>query len=129
MAQLFHNTPAFQDTERALKDRADTGNLCPSTTCAATDPFECHQERAEESYPEGGHEAWLVVLGAWCAMIPSMGLLNSIGVLQAWISENQLSSHSEATVGWIFSIYAFLLLFGGAQIGEYISRQYFFLAD
>jgi hypothetical protein len=30
-----------------------------------------YDENDEDSdYPEGGTEAWLVVLGAWCAMIP-----------------------------------------------------------
>ncbi|KAH7112010.1 hypothetical protein EDB81DRAFT_894143 [Dactylonectria macrodidyma] len=37
-------------------------------------------------YPEGGTKARLVVIGAWCPMIPSMGLLNSLAVLQAWLT-------------------------------------------
>ncbi|KAI1345933.1 major facilitator superfamily domain-containing protein [Xylaria sp. FL0043] len=69
------------------------------------------------SYPEGGSEAWLVVLGAWCAMIPSMGLLNTLAILQAWVSENELPNLPESTVGWIFSSYAFFLYFTGAQTG------------
>ncbi|KAI0433929.1 major facilitator superfamily domain-containing protein [Xylaria sp. FL1042] len=69
------------------------------------------------SYPEGGSEAWLVVLGAWCAMIPSMGLLNTLAILQAWVSENELPDLPESTVGWIFSSYAFFLYFTGAQTG------------
>ncbi|KAK5637578.1 hypothetical protein RRF57_013293 [Xylaria bambusicola] len=69
------------------------------------------------SYPEGGTEAWLVVLGAWCAMIPSMGLLNTLAILQAWVSENELSGLPEYTIGWIFSTYAFFFYFTGAQTG------------
>ncbi|KAI0911439.1 major facilitator superfamily domain-containing protein [Ustulina deusta] len=69
------------------------------------------------SYPEGGPDAWLVVLGAWCAMIPSMGLLNTLAILQAWVSENELPGLPESTVGWIFSTYAFFLYFTGAQTG------------
>ncbi|KAI0527842.1 major facilitator superfamily domain-containing protein [Xylaria bambusicola] len=69
------------------------------------------------AYPEGGTEAWLVVLGAWCAMIPSMGLLNTLAILQAWVSENELSDLPESTIGWIFSTYAFFLYFTGAQTG------------
>ncbi|KAI1438108.1 major facilitator superfamily domain-containing protein [Xylaria sp. CBS 124048] len=69
------------------------------------------------SYPEGGLEAWLVVLGAWCAMIPSMGLLNTLAILQAWLSENQLHGLPDSTVGWVFSTYAFFLYFTGAQTG------------
>jgi MFS family permease len=48
-----------------------------------------------------------------------MGLLNTVGVLQAWVSEHQLEGYSESTVGWIFSAYAFFLYIGGAQVGEY----------
>ena len=49
----------------------------------------------------------------------SMGLLNTIGVLQAWVSEHQLNGYSESNIGWIFSAYAFFLYIGGAQVGEY----------
>jgi hypothetical protein len=68
-------------------------------------------------YPEGGLQAWLVVLGAWCAMLPSMGLLNTIGVLQAWVAEHQLAGYSESNIAWIFSTYAFFLYITGAQVG------------
>ncbi|OJJ30114.1 hypothetical protein ASPWEDRAFT_187574 [Aspergillus wentii DTO 134E9] len=68
-------------------------------------------------HPEGGLRAWSVVFGAWCAMIPSMGLLNSLGVLQAWISTHQLKDYSESEVGWIFGAYGFFLFLGGAQFG------------
>ncbi|KAL4789505.1 major facilitator superfamily domain-containing protein [Aspergillus venezuelensis] len=70
-----------------------------------------------EKYPEGGIQAWLVVLGAWCAMIPSMGLLNSLGTLHAWTSSHQLHDYSESSVGWIFGAYAFFLYVAGAQAG------------
>lgn len=68
-------------------------------------------------YPEGGLTAWLVVLGSWCAMIPSMGLLNSLGVLHAWTSTHQLKDYSEQSIGWIFGAYGFFLYFAGAQTG------------
>ncbi|RDW84097.1 uncharacterized protein DSM5745_04423 [Aspergillus mulundensis] len=70
-----------------------------------------------EKYPDGGLQAWLVVLGSWCAMVPSMGLLNTFGVLHAWTSKHQLSTYSESKIGWIFGTYAFFLYFGAAQIG------------
>jgi hypothetical protein len=75
-------------------------------------------------YPDGGRKAWLVVLGAWCAMIPSMGLLNTLAVLQALISENQLEGMPESKIGWIFSSYAFFLYFCGAQVGQYIASLF-----
>lgn len=73
----------------------------------------------ELEYPEGGWEAWSVVIGAWCAMIPSMGLLNSLGVLHAWTSTHQLKLYSESSVGWVMGAYGFFLYAAGAQAGQY----------
>lgn len=75
------------------------------------------EETYSETYPEGGKDAWLVVAGAWCAMIPSMGVLNTLAVLQAWVSEHELKGFPESTIGWVFSTYAFFLYFCGAQVG------------
>ncbi|KAJ4290795.1 hypothetical protein N0V88_006545 [Collariella sp. IMI 366227] len=52
-------------------------------------------------------------------MIPSMGLLNTLAVLQSWVSEHQLQGMSESSIGWIFSTYGFFLYFCGAQIEFY----------
>ncbi|KXH40417.1 major facilitator superfamily transporter [Colletotrichum simmondsii] len=78
-------------------------------------------------YPEGGKDAWLVVAGAWCAMIPSMGLLNTLAVLQAWVSQNELHGLPESTIGWVFSTYAFFLYFCGAQVGPIFDAHDFLL--
>jgi hypothetical protein len=51
-------------------------------------------------------------------MISSMGLLNTLALLQAWISGHQLKGMPESSIGWIFSTYGFFLYFCGAQIGE-----------
>lgn len=63
----------------------------------------------------------MVVVGAWCAMIPPMGLINTLAVLQAWVSENELPNITESKTGWIFSCYAFFITACGAQVGSYIS--------
>lgn len=72
----------------------------------------------DAEYPEGGLQAWSVVLGAWCAMVPSMGLLNSLGILHAWTSTHQLKHYSESSIGWIFGAYGFFLYLAGAQAGK-----------
>lgn len=50
-------------------------------------------------------------------MIPSMGLLNTLAVLEARLAENELKDVPKSTSGWIFSCYAFFLYFCGAQVG------------
>jgi hypothetical protein len=76
----------------------------------------------EETYPEGGTQAWLVVLGAFFALFSSMGLMNSIAMFQAYTLSHQLKDHSEGTVGWIFSIYTFLAFFGGVYFGPVFDK-------
>ena len=73
-------------------------------------------------FPEGGWRAWSVVLGAWCAMIPSMGMLNTIGVLEAWIGENQLAALPKSQTAWVVSLYAFFLYIGGSCAGAIFDR-------
>ena len=88
-----------------------------SESDAPTKSWETSGNTNTDAYPDGGKEAWLIVLSSWCAIIPSMGLLNSLAVLQAWLTEHDLHGLPESTTGWIFSTYAFFLFFCGAQIG------------
>ncbi|GJD00553.1 riboflavin transporter MCH5 [Colletotrichum higginsianum] len=61
----------------------------------------------------------MVVVGAWCAMIPPMGILNTISVLQGWLLQNELKGVPESKAGWIFSCYAFFITACGAQVEFY----------
>ena len=71
----------------------------------------------DHTYPEGGLTAWLVVLGSFSGMVASFGILNTVGTFQAYLSTHQLAQHSPSSIGWIFSIFAFLTFFCGVQIG------------
>ncbi|KAF4777970.1 riboflavin transporter MCH5 [Colletotrichum scovillei] len=84
-------------------------------TASDTIDDELHDDEIE--YPDGGFQAWMVVVGAWCAMIPPMGLINTISVLQGWLLQNELRGVPESKAGWIFSCYAFFITACGAQIG------------
>ncbi|KAF5102875.1 hypothetical protein D0Z00_000133 [Geotrichum galactomycetum] len=75
------------------------------------------EKETYNDFPEGGVKAWSVVFGAWCAMTASMGISNSIGFLQAWLATHQLADYTEAQISWIFSLFSFLLFFGGVQVG------------
>lgn len=75
-----------------------------------------------EAYPERGLKAYSIILGAWLALFPASGLLNSTGIFQAYLFENQLAGFSESEVGWIFSTFAFLFFFGGLQVGPIFDK-------
>lgn len=76
-----------------------------------------------EAYPERGLKAHSVTLGAWLALFPASGLLNSAGIFQAYLLENELAGYSESKVGWIFSTFAFLFFFGGLHVGPIFDKH------
>lgn len=69
------------------------------------------------TYPEGGVAAWTVALGSWCSMTAGLGIVNSTGVFQAYVSNTILSSSSANGVSWIFGIYVFVSYFCSVQTG------------
>lgn len=106
-----------QKPDTSLQHEPTSEKAIPSDNTVAGEQTPSTDDNDLEKYPEGGLEAWLVVLGSWCAMTAGMGLLNTIGTLHAWISTHQLSSYSSSSVGWIFSTFPFFLYFAGVQIG------------
>lgn len=53
----------------------------------------------EITYSEGGRDAWLVVLGAFCSLIASLGIYNTVGVFEAVISRVILPDESPSNFG------------------------------
>lgn len=78
--------------------------------------------RAEDDYPEGGLQAWLVLTGAFLALFPSFGFMVSIGTLQDYWQTHQLSAYSSRDIGWIPSVFTYLALALGIWIGPLFDR-------
>lgn len=74
------------------------------------------------TFPEGGLEGWLVVLGSFCAMFSVFGLINTAAVFESWFSTHQLSTYTASETGWIFSVYLFIVFFVGIQVGPIFDR-------
>ncbi|KAG8631150.1 hypothetical protein KVT40_000290 [Elsinoe batatas] len=47
----------------------------------------------------------LLVLGSFCIVMSTWGIVNSVGVFQSWWLENQLQGYSASSVGWITSTF------------------------
>lgn len=75
------------------------------------------ETQSKANNPEGGYAARVVVFGSFCALTGGLGLMNSIGIYQAWLADNQLSHVNEGHRGWIFGLYNFMVFFCGIQIG------------
>lgn len=49
-----------------------------------------------------------VVVGSFLGLTSNFGVINSVGVVQTYISEHQLSHVEASTISWIFSVYLYL---------------------
>lgn len=118
-----------QEKETATVD-ASAGDYPPPLFVVPSNPgpdqdLERHASAATdggESYPEGGLQAWLVVLGAWLALVSSLGIMNTLATFQSYLMTHQLAGYDEGTVGWIFSIYTFMVFFLGLYIGPLFDK-------
>ncbi|KAM0358931.1 hypothetical protein HYE67_011281 [Fusarium culmorum] len=68
--------------------------------------------------PDGGLEAWLVVLGAWCTSFCSFGWINSVGAFQEYYQNDLLKEYSSSTIAWIPSLQIFFIMGMGPIIGK-----------
>lgn len=68
--------------------------------------------------PDGGRQAWLCVLGGFCALFCSFGWINCIGVFQDYYQTHQLKQYSPSTISWISSLETFFMFFFGPVIGK-----------
>lgn len=97
-----------ESDEPRTSEESDASTAVTRTPTTAT---------TEVTFPEGGREAWLVVLGSFLSMVSSFGIMNTLGVIQAHLVQDQLKGQDEGKIGWIFGVYSFLCFFGGIIIG------------
>ena len=74
-------------------------------------------QTANDDFPEGGLRAWLVVFGSFCAMFMVFAIVDSTAAFQEYFISHQLRDYSPEQVGWIFSLYLFLVFFLGIFVG------------
>lgn len=61
-----------------------------------------------DTYPEGGTQAWLCVLGGWCAMFAVYGLTNCLGLFLTYYVQGPLVAYDNSTVSWIITVQLYL---------------------
>ncbi|KAI8631518.1 monocarboxylate permease-like protein [Xylariaceae sp. FL1651] len=69
-------------------------------------------------FPDGGLEAWLVVLGGSLVLFCSFGIVNCVGVFVEYYVNGPLSDYSSSTITWITSLQTFLLTGSNAIFGR-----------
>ncbi len=128
---------SLSDPEKEASSPTTTINnvvpiLSPSSSSSSSsddeppeNPLSLHATTATTQtidFPEGGLEAWLVVLGAFCAMLSLFGLINSAAVFESYFASHQLADRTASEIGWIFSLYLFIVFFVGIQVGPVFDR-------
>ncbi|KAJ5649179.1 uncharacterized protein N7484_002902 [Penicillium longicatenatum] len=118
MSQVSHileelaNKMGLQLNNSKVEDQTDVDpdpvQMKYSPQSAETDP---------DSYPEGGWNAWSVVLGSWMASFSTIGMMNSLGIFQTYLEEHHLREYSSGKIGCILGVYSFHAFFCGIQVG------------
>ncbi|KAI1764562.1 MFS general substrate transporter [Hypoxylon sp. FL1150] len=80
-------------------------------------------DEEDDDFPEGGLRAWLVVAASFCCMISVYGIINCTAVFESYFSTHQLVGYDSSTIGWIFSVYLFIVFFFGIQVGPVFDRH------
>jgi hypothetical protein len=141
MLELDQSTPPPPVNESMTADSSTSEKASPVTSVDVGRDVERQggavdrKERASaDGPPEGGFQAWIVVLGAWCCSFCCYGWINSecrtwssaiffqsptdrsvsnkgIGVFQAYYETHQLKNYSSSTISWITSLEIFFMLF------------------
>ena len=111
----------IDDAATAAKDGKLTS--CLSAVAAAEAAAPSTARAAPLTFPEGGLTAWLVVLGSFCAMFSVFGIINMAAVFESWFATHQLAAYDASQIGWVFSLYLFIVFFVGIQVGPLFDRR------
>lgn len=87
--------------------RSDLANEPEAPILPATTDSEC---------PDGGREAWLVVVGGWLGLFCTFGLITTVGVFLDYYQAQPLASYSVSQISWITSLQVFLQVGGQALV-------------
>ncbi|KAF3763283.1 MFS general substrate transporter [Cryphonectria parasitica EP155] len=69
-------------------------------------------------FPDGGMQAWSVVLGGFCGLFCTFGFVSCIGVFQEHYETGPLASYSSSSVSWITSTEVWAMIFFGIVFGR-----------
>lgn len=118
------SSPQFSNLATNNKEEAEKARDQADAVLETLDPA-TQQDAVESSqltYPEGGTEAWCVVLGSFCAMLSVFGLPNTAAVFESYFSQNQLQERTPSELGWIFSVYLFVVYLLGLLVGPVFDK-------
>ncbi|GLB39628.1 putative MFS general substrate transporter [Lyophyllum shimeji] len=105
------------------------------TVSSGSQPDVEREREALSTFPEGGRQAWLTVLGASLVQFCTFGYMNAFGVYQGFPSRlmhsldfyvrEYLTDYTPSDIGWIGGVQIFLAFGCGIFAGRAFDRGYF----
>ncbi|CAJ0543853.1 Ff.00g039590.m01.CDS01 [Fusarium sp. VM40] len=102
----YESTSARQDAHLGTSKESARVNTIPDARIS------------ESEYPEGGREAWLVVLGGWFGLFCTFGLVTCVGVFLEYYQTGPLNQYSSSSISCITSMQVFFQVGGSAVWGR-----------
>ena len=102
-------------------DGAQDANIADIADAAAETTVRL--EDSDDKPPDGGFKAYSVLVGSYFTILTNLGLINSVGAIQTYISEHQLEGINAISVSWIFSIYLCLAYGVGLVTGSVFDKR------
>ncbi|CAK7274151.1 hypothetical protein SEPCBS119000_006022 [Sporothrix epigloea] len=102
-----------------LSSSTSSGPTSPPSSSSAT----VGNTPPHVTFPEGGLQAWLVVFASFSTLVSVFGIINTASVFESWFATHQLAEYTASEIGWVFSLYLFLVFFVGIQVGPIFDRH------
>ncbi|CCH44853.1 Riboflavin transporter [Wickerhamomyces ciferrii] len=119
-----HNDINEHDIElQSISSNDTVRNQSPNTQDDKNDSKEAMFANDDIDYPEGGLQAYLVVFGVFMGLTPTFGILNTLGAIETYISENQLNDIPSSTTSWVFSVFLFVNFTSCIFSGTFFDRN------
>lgn len=80
--------------------------------------FMFRSEKNSEHIPDGGCEAYLVLLGSFIGTLAVFGIEGFLGAIQTFVSTHQLADVKETTISWVFSLFLGVMYFFSVFTGK-----------
>ncbi|KAA1467658.1 MFS general substrate transporter [Dentipellis sp. KUC8613] len=129
--QEADNGRANSFDDHTLRQDADIPGLAlvvkerDATEAPITPPEDANYSMKDSDFPDGGLEAWLVVLGLLMRIFYRFGYVNTWGAFQDYYEHQLLQDTTPSTIAWIGSIQYSLNFFPAILIGRMFDLGYF----
>ncbi|RFN54746.1 hypothetical protein FIE12Z_980 [Fusarium flagelliforme] len=102
-------------TEKSPEHAGDGSNQPPQLTASRDDTSAVDIESSLA--------AWICVLGSFLFLMPTFGMMQSVGTYQSYLELNQLSDYTAGEIGWISGMYVFLSMLAAIQVGPVLDQH------